>query len=187
MWLPVDHSFSRNDTVAAIQAGKYNNVHGMFGASANEPSGSKGAWNPGGKGYGRKDGVSPWMTAAQAIATGSSAKTGGSYPLFKMGAACWYFGQRLSELGVQVPIGLVDTAIGGQRIEEYMNNATINKCTNRSSENIPWWDAELFAQQVIPFTDMTVKGWVSPLLTPIDNDFLTKLVCRQVWYQGRAR
>jgi hypothetical protein len=66
----------------------------------------------------------------------------------------------LSELGVDVPIGLADTAIGGQRIEEYMNNATINKCTNRSSENIPWWDAELFSTQVIPFVDMTVKGWV---------------------------
>jgi len=35
-----------------------------------------------------------------------------------MGAACWYFGQRLAELGVTVPIGLSDTAIGGQRIEE---------------------------------------------------------------------
>jgi len=70
----------------------------------------------------------------QAIATGSSADAkggGGSYPLFKLGAACWYFGQRLSELGVGVPIGLADTAIGGQRIEEYMNNATIGKCNNR--------------------------------------------------------
>lgn len=158
MWLPVDHSFSRNDTVAAIKAGKYNNIHGMFGGSANHPGG--GTFTPGGAGYGRKDGASPWMTAEQAIATGASAASGGSYPLFKMGAACWYFGQRLAELGVDVPIGLADTAIGGQRIEEYMNNATINKCSNRSSENIKWWDAELFATQVIPFVDMTVKGWV---------------------------
>jgi len=30
-------------------------------------------------------------------------------------------------IGVDVPIGLADTAIGGQRIEEYMNNATIQK------------------------------------------------------------
>ena len=60
------------------------------------------------------------MTAAQAIATGSSAGSGGTYPLFKMGASCWYFGQRLSELGVTAPIGLADTAIGGQRIEEYV-------------------------------------------------------------------
>lgn len=31
-----------------------------------------------------------------------------------------YFGQRLAELGVTIPIGLSDTAIGGQRIEEYI-------------------------------------------------------------------
>eukprot|EP00038_Savillea_parva_P008384 m.176574 g.176574 ORF g.176574 m.176574 type:complete len:812 (-) comp14199_c0_seq1:171-2606(-) len=159
MWLPVDHSFSRNDTVAAIQAGKYTNIRGMFGGSANHPDGGT-SWVPGGRGYGRSDGDSPWMTAAQAIATGSSAGNGGSYPLFKMGASCWYFGQRLSELGVTVPIGLVDTAIGGQRIEEYMENTTIAVCQNRSSENIPWWDGELYATQVIPFVDMTVKGWV---------------------------
>jgi hypothetical protein len=29
-----------------------------------------------------------------------------------------YFAQRLSELGVDVPIGIANTAIGGQRIEE---------------------------------------------------------------------
>ena len=148
MWLPVDHSFSRNDTVEAIQAGKFDNIRGMFGGSANKPDEVN---------YGQ---LSPWMTAPQAIATGSSAASGGSYPLFKMGAACWYFGQKLSELGVSVPIGLVDTAIGGQRIEEFMNNHTIGKCSERSSEDIPWWNARLFGSQVLPFTDMTVKGWV---------------------------
>ena len=158
MWLPMDHSLSRNETVAGIKAGNFSNVRGMFGGSGNVPDGGK-SYHVGGEGYGRKAGSSPWMTASQAIATGSSASTGGSYPLFKMGAACWYFGQRLSELGVDVPIGLADTAIGGQRIEEFMNNATISKCTNRSSENIRWWDGQLFATQVLPFVDMTVKGW----------------------------
>ena len=159
MWLPMDHSLSRNETVVGIKAGKFSNVRGMFGGSGNTVDGGK-TYHDGGAGYGRKTGSNPWMTASQAIATGSSARTGGSYPLFKMGAACWYFGQRLSELGVEVPIGLADTAIGGQRIEEFMNNATISKCTNRSSENIRWWDGQLFATQVLPFVDMTVKGWV---------------------------
>jgi hypothetical protein len=158
MWLPVDHSFSRNDTVAAIKAGKYNNVRGMFGGSGN----SVGNFVPGGQGYGRKTGTNPWMSAQQAIATGASASSGGSYPLFRMGAACWYFGQRLSELGVDVPIGLADTAIGGQRIEEYMNNAssTMDTCTNKSGQDVPWFSGQLYATQVIPFVDMTVKGWV---------------------------
>ena len=158
MWLPVDHSLSRNETVAAIKSGSYANVRAMFGGSGNHPPGN--GFTPGGAGYGRKTGANPWMTANQAIATGASAASGGSYPLFKLGASCWYFGQRLSELGVTWPIGLADTAIGGQRIEEYMNNETINTCTNRSSESIPWWDGELYATQVIPFVDMTVKGFV---------------------------
>jgi len=80
--------------------------------------------------------------------------------LFDIGAACWYFGQRLSELGVTVPIGLADTAIGGQRIEEYMKNSTIGKCSDISSQDVPWWNAQLFATQVTPFVDMTVKGFV---------------------------
>lgn len=88
MWLPVDHSFSRNDTANAILAGKYNNIHGMFGGSGNSPQG-KGPYPVGGRGYGRKDGSNPWMTAKQAVSTGSSSAGGGSYPLFTMGAACW--------------------------------------------------------------------------------------------------
>ena len=35
MWLPVDHSLTRNDTVASIKAGKFTNIRGMFGGSGN--------------------------------------------------------------------------------------------------------------------------------------------------------
>jgi hypothetical protein len=41
-------------------------------------------------------------------------------PLFQLGATAWYFVQGLAERGVTVPIGILDTAIGGQRIEEFM-------------------------------------------------------------------
>jgi hypothetical protein len=103
------------------------------------------------------------MTAKMSVAAGHSAANGGSYPLFAVGATCWYFAQRLSELGVDVPIGIANTAIGGQRIEEYMSNASINTCTGRSSgpPHSPGrdWDARHFADMVSPFLDMTVKGW----------------------------
>ena len=78
MWLPMDHSLSRNETVAGIKAGNFSNVRGMFGGSGNVPDGGK-SYHVGGEGYGRKAGSSPWMTASQAIATGSSASTGGSF------------------------------------------------------------------------------------------------------------
>lgn len=68
MWLPVDHSFSRNDTVRNITADKYLNIRGMFGGSADGPT-------------------NPWMTAKQAISDGTEANP--TYSLFKMGAACW--------------------------------------------------------------------------------------------------
>jgi sialate O-acetylesterase len=83
------------------------------------------------------------------------------------GATCWYFAQRLVDMGLdEIPIGLANTAIGGQRIEEYASNATLHMCTQRVGEESPWWDAQLFATQVLPFADMTIKGWI--------------------WYQGEA-
>jgi len=173
MWLPVSHTYSRNETVAAIKGGKYNNVRLMAGNSGTDPSfpastkADKGKWDP--TKYGGANGSNPWMTAMQAIATGASSGTaGGNYPLFSIGAACWYFAQQLSELGVKHPIGIADTAIGGQRIEEYMTNTSISNCTFRSGSNGATgveteasreFDAILYAKQVIPFVDMTVKGW----------------------------
>ena len=140
MWLPVQHSFSRNDTVKAIQAGKYKNIRIMAGNSGSNPHS---AWPPA---YGMPGGSNPWMTAEQAVADGTWDK--GNFSLFNLGAACWYFGQQLADLGVDVPIGLADTAIGGQRIEEFSNNATLDRCTNRTGEDSPWWDSRLYGQQV---------------------------------------
>lgn len=160
MWFPVQKTYSRNETVAAIQSGKYTNIHLMAGNSGTAPHGPTGSgtagesWPPL---YGAKGGSNPWMTAVQAISDGtSSGLEGGNMSLFKMGATCWYFAQRLAELGVDHPIGLVNTAIGGQRIEEYMSNSSIATCHNRSSPGA--FDGTLFGQQILPFVDMTVKG-----------------------------
>eukprot|EP00041_Stephanoeca_diplocostata_P012098 m.201963 g.201963 ORF g.201963 m.201963 type:complete len:275 (+) comp18808_c0_seq1:90-914(+) len=94
MWLPVENTFSRNDTVAAIAAGKYTNIRGMFTVSASTSAGG-----------------SSWKTATQAIADGTPEKP--TYSLFAIGATCWYFAQRLVDEGITTPIGLADTAIGG--------------------------------------------------------------------------
>jgi hypothetical protein len=64
MWLPVQYTFSRNKTVAAIAAGKYTNIRGMFSPSATTPTG----------------GV--WKTAMQAIQDGNA--TSPTYSLFDM-------------------------------------------------------------------------------------------------------
>lgn len=55
------------------------------------------------------------MTAAQAVPPGCVEKQ--NCPLFEIGGTCWYFAEALAEGGLSVPIGILDTAIGGQRIE----------------------------------------------------------------------
>lgn len=106
VWLPVEYTFSKNKTLAAINSGKYGNIRGMFAPSADTQT-SGGSWS----------------TAAQAATKPGSSKTVVN-ALFDMGATCWYFVQELVDRGVTTPIGIADTAIGGQRIEEFMNNAT---------------------------------------------------------------
>jgi hypothetical protein len=103
-----------------------------------------------------------WKTAQQAIQDGNETKP--TYSFFNMGAACWYFAQSLVDRGVKTPIGIADTAIGGQRIEEFMNNNTYTgavPCPDsiNGTEVKTAWNGQLFAKQVMPFVDMTVKGW----------------------------
>ena len=64
MWLPVHYSFSRNASVAAITAGNYTNIRGMFSPSATTPM------------------TGVWKTAQQAIADGNV--TSPTYSLFDM-------------------------------------------------------------------------------------------------------
>lgn len=139
MWLPVSHSFARNETFDAILNNKkYRNI---FLQAGNSGSQGYATWNP-------------WMNALDAAVFGA---------LDNFGAACWYFAMKLTDemeaAGRVVPIGLQDTAVGGQRIEEYMDNTTIGKCSQRAGENLPQWDGPLFGKFVMPYVDMTVKGW----------------------------
>eukprot|EP01051_Picozoa_sp_SAG22_P012460 SAG22_NODE_1298_length_4811_cov_3.430178_3_plen_176_part_00 len=143
-WLPLTYTFSRNETVAAIAAGKYSNIRGMFSPSATTPM------------------TGQWKTAQQAIQDGN--ETTPTYSLFDMGALCWYFAQELVERGVKTPIGIADTAIGGQRIEEFMNNKSFAgavPCPDEigGKEVRTVWNGQLFAKQVMPFVDMAVKGF----------------------------
>ena len=64
MWLPVQYTFSRNKTVAAIKAGKFRNIRGMFSPSATTPTAGQ------------------WKTAQQAIEDGN--ETHPTYSLFQV-------------------------------------------------------------------------------------------------------
>ena len=159
MWLPLLYTFSRKETHQAILDGKYHNIRIMSGHSNNHPyyGSPDTTLNGFNRGYGNEGGSNPWQTALQAVEEKHLKRP----RLFLFGATCFYFAQRLVDLGVDdIPIGLANTAIGGQRIELFMENSTINRCSARSGEKMPYWDSVRFAEQVLPFVDMTVKGWV---------------------------
>ena len=157
MWLPVYYTFHRNETAKNILYNDmYSNIRIMAGRSQHHPHGDHDWMKPG---YGAKGGTNPWMTARMAIDDENVQKS----PLFDFGAACWYFGQKLVDQGIDIPIGLANTAIGGQRIQEFMDNSTISTCKNRTKSGGEdhdglWWEGQLLATQVLPFMDMTIKG-----------------------------
>ena len=168
MWLPVLHTYQRNETARNISQGRYGNIRMMAGVSGNWPRGNPekptckdpSAWPcP----YGGTNGSNAWVTAAQAAPEGCV--DDGSCPLFAMGGACYYFAQALADAGVTTPIGIADAAIGGQHIEEFMPNHTIARCSGTAASVMghdfgPWGNAEVFGSNVIPFMDMTLKGFL---------------------------
>jgi hypothetical protein len=168
MALPLLHSFTRNATVDAIRAGKYSNIriHGM-----------EGNMNP----------FQPWVTLKQALATSPAPRSGttddkftallgGAPPcdpaadsdcsaLMGFSAACYYFGESLSDslanssAGPAPPIGLINTAWGGSSIEQWLSNDTLATCefAGESSSDQEWHDT-----RVLPYIDMTLKGVRNP-------------------------
>lgn len=152
MWLPLSSSFNINETIGNITAAtgfKYRNIRMMAGNS----------------GDGNSIVSNPWMTALDAASLLPVGIHNQPYrKILDFGATCWYFAQKLSdEMAAQgqpvIPIGLTDTAIGGQRIEEYMvNDTSLYECTDRTGG--PAWNGHLYGTMTLPFVDMTVKGWL---------------------------
>lgn len=168
MWLPVQHTYDRNDTANAILQGRYSNVRLMAGVSGNWVRGNpqKSTCNESAVWpcpYGGTNGSNAWLSAVQAAPEGCV--DAGTCPLFTIGAACWYYAQALVEMGVTTPIGIADTAMGGQHIEEFMINHTISRCSATAASAKghdfgPWGNGEILGSQIVPFVDMTIKGFV---------------------------
>ena len=139
------YSFARNISLDKIASGALDTIRVSAGDS-------------------QKSNTWPWLTAKQAAAAVNlTSRSGG---LFDFSAACWYFAQELTELmseaafeerdGTVVPIGILDTAIGGSRIEEWTTNDTIATCANASLSSS---NQMLFDENVRPYVGMTVKGF----------------------------
>lgn len=97
-----------------------------------------------------------------------NATTNQHSPFAQFSATCMYFGVELiaqrTNMGVDadVPIGLIQSAIGGSQIESWMDNETLTLCANESLHGgaIPDDSGRLYYGMVAPFANYSVAGWV---------------------------
>ena len=110
---------------------------------------------------------SSWSKVSESslLPSGSPGKASQHSPFAKFSATCMYFAVELIDekrrLGLDleksVPIGLIQSAVGGTQIEEWMPNATRQKCTNLSTSR---GGSALFNGMAAPFANYSVAGWV---------------------------
>ena len=89
-------------------------------------------------------------------------------PFAQFAATCMYFGAELiaareaKGVDADVPVGLIQSAIGGSQIESWMSNETLSICRNESLTGgaIPNDSGALFYGMVAPFVNYSVAGWV---------------------------
>lgn len=131
MALPLLHTFSRNLSMNAINAGKYSNVriHGKKGNMNVDQN---------------------WTSVKGAVESGT---------FLSFSSTCYYFGESLSDaLGAEAPpIGLVHTSVGGSMIEEWTLDATTAECRGATPSYEP---QQLWNQNIVPYLDMSIEGWV---------------------------
>jgi len=112
MWLQLQFTFARNSSFAGIAAGRYDNIRLMSGDSQSQ--GLTPAVPP----------THPWRRVRDAAALPAS--SGDSLDAFS--APCYHFAEALTDqfvaAGRQPPptLGLVNVAIGGSMIEEWVTN-----------------------------------------------------------------
>ena len=177
MWLPMEHTFSRNDSVSAIEAGKYHNIRMMTAISlaSQQPVyvtnrsalGGDDPNFPADKGL--SPGGSAWTTAAQ-MASGISPGTHNAWggytfaynqsSLNLYSATCFYFAQSLTDLiGEEVPLGLITSAWGGTMIESWMDNSTLATCP-QTGQRVSSANGELYNGMVLPYVNMSLRGYI---------------------------
>jgi hypothetical protein len=169
MALATHYSFSRPVLEAAVRAGKYTNIRTFLYGGMSVDAATFHADAPK---YATTDGAVPWNNMSYGVAAPSPPSKGGHAqlrPFEAFSATCTYFGVGLVDLGVETPIGLIQSAVGGMQIEAYLDNETLKTCANESgyawnasnpSQNIGYaLTSKLFYGMITPFVNMSVEGW----------------------------
>lgn len=162
------YTFSADTLKEEIRSGKYNNIrHFMFGSMGTHYEATAPQWVT------TQNSLSAGPTFTWHNVSSSAAlpsidnKTKKHSAFAQFAATCMYFGAELTDamksqgLG-EIPIGLIQSAIGGSQIEAWMSNETLTKCTNESLTGgaIKQNSGALYYGMVAPFANYSVRGWV---------------------------
>merc|ERR1719295_366975 len=149
MELAMHFTFSRNTSYQSISDGRYRNIR-YITMKRVEPSNVSYVLPP------MKSAVNQWQPVRSEIVDVSL-----DYGLDKFSAPCWYFAESLVDLyGVKdVVIGLIDTAVGGSKIEQWIQNQTVERVCD--STNCPAAGCGgLYNGLVASYLNMTVRAFL---------------------------
>lgn len=186
MALETYYTYSADTLKVEIAAGKYSGLrHYMFGSMSNHflslsPQWAT-SWNSlsAGPQY-------TWHTVKDSAALPSRVPAQSSHShvahsaFTQFSATCMYFGVELIDAreaaGLEaVPIGLIQSAIGGSQIEAWMSNETLRECTDQSESggaaSLPDGSdsGQLYYGMTAPFANYSVAGWLWYQLTTPAN------------------
>lgn len=168
MALETYYTFSADTLKAEITGGKYSGLrHYMMGSMGNHYEALAPQWvtsqNSLSAGTQFK-----WHTVSHSASLPSMDPTTQQHSAWaQFSATCMYFGAELvnaraAEGLEDVPIGLIQSAIGGSQIESWMSNETIDSCKNQSLTGgaVPENQGRLYYGMVAPFANYSLAGWV---------------------------
>jgi sialate O-acetylesterase len=172
MWLTNWYTFSRNASLASVRAGNYNNIRVAAGDSQCPPNDQGGPHCNNLEPASGDAAVFPWYPAQDAATINISAfnylppfaKDREAYLFDVLSATCWSFAEALTDQlkasgKTPPPIGIVNVAIGGSQIEEWMPVSVSQQCAGAALQSeVPQqlWETIVWDN----FVDMTVKGWL---------------------------
>jgi sialate O-acetylesterase len=171
MALETFYTFSADDLKAQIvQQGKYSGLrHFMYGSMGDHFEALGPQWVTSWNSLAAGDEYRWHNATASAALPSADPNEGGRHSAWaQFSATCMYFGAELIDaraaagVDADVPVGLIQSAIGGSQIESWMANDTRAHCreTSEAGGAVPENAGRLYYGMTAPFANYSVAGWL---------------------------